>query len=336
MAAVTLTQGEIITEFGAFFKNIGQGQKDLIKMYSQADETTAIFDDVSTTDDQRVTKVTAAGGRIVQSFQKAFTPRGSAIEFKIRPINLTQFKIDELINPDEISRSWLGFLEGLPEVERKNWPIVRYIIEAHYKPQVIADFEETEIFGGVYAAPTVGSSSLVGASMNGIKKITNDNITAGRTAPLSMSSAIPPTNPADMVEWCIEFVRKIDKKTVGDVEYLNMSRENAQVFVDGMYNLNGYYVREADLLKVPKSHIKIRGKVLPSGEHILGLRSFQGSNKVIATVKKNAALIRRNGRNSDKFEMQASDRSVKLMADWWFGIGFWVPEYVYTNAADLT
>jgi hypothetical protein len=336
MAKVTLTISELVAEFGAYYKDRGQGQKDLIRMYSQADETTAIFTDSTTTDDQRVTKTTVTGGRIVQAFQKAFTPIGNAMTFKVNPIDLFHFKIDEQIDPDDIIKSWLGFMEGLPEVERKNWPLIRFIIDVHFKQQVIADIEENEIFRGEYLAPTTNTEGAVGRSMNGLRKIINDNITAGKISPLSMSVAIPPTDPEDFVEWCIEFVRKIDKKVVDKVGFLDMSTELGERFVDGMYARNNNFDKEPNLLKVPKTHVKIRGMKTAEGGYKLGLRSFQGSNKVGATIPGNAAIIRRNGRTSDRFEVQPFDRSVKLMADWWFGVGIWVPQYYYTNAADLT
>lgn len=326
----------LVTEFGNYYQDRGQGQNDVIRMYSQADETTAVFDDVFTTDDQKVTKVSVSGGRIVQAFQKAFTPIGSTLNFKVHPIELYQFKIDEQIDPDEIVRTWLGFWEGLPEVERKNWPLIKWLINVHFKEQTAEDIELNEIFRGEFLEPTAGTANAAGRNMNGIRKVINDHISAGRIAPLAMSVAVPPTDPADFVEWCTEFTRKIDPKVVAKVSHLNMSPELGDRFIDGMDLKNANFNKEPDLLKIPKSHIRIRGVQTQNGGFKLGLRSHSGSNKVWATVPKNAALIRRNGRTSDKFEAQADKRTVNLMADWWFGQGFWVPQWVFTNAADLT
>jgi hypothetical protein len=47
-------------------------------------------------------------------------------------------------------------------------------------------------------------------------------------------------------------------------------------------------------------------------------------------------MVRLEKRVLGSFLMQEQDRDVKLMTDFWRGIGFKAPQFIFTNDQDLT
>ena len=61
--------------------------------------------------------------RIVQPFQKAFTPIGTT-KFTPNQFDLYKLKVDMEETPDDLESSYLGFLAAQPEQDRSNWLFV--------------------------------------------------------------------------------------------------------------------------------------------------------------------------------------------------------------------
>src|SRR5207237_4740652 len=137
------------------------------KKFYQPSETAAHFSVLPTKD--TIYRVSFASlSRVLQSFQKAFTPIGTTT-FKPNTIDLYNLKVDAQEYPDDIVDTWLGFLEG-DGIDRAAWPFVRWFIEEHLIPKKDEDYELNEAYLGVYAAPTPGTAGAAGTSMKGIKK----------------------------------------------------------------------------------------------------------------------------------------------------------------------
>ncbi|MFA5816244.1 MAG: hypothetical protein WC865_11540 [Bacteroidales bacterium] len=77
--------------------------------------------------------------RIVQPFQQGWTPINSAA-FTPNELRLFQFKVDQDIQPDFITASWLGFLDS-NSLTKKDYPLVRYLIENNLIPSIQNDME---------------------------------------------------------------------------------------------------------------------------------------------------------------------------------------------------
>src|SRR5690606_33578238 len=83
---------------------------------------------------------------VLQAYQDTFTPYGNTT-FTGRKIDLFPLKIDWEENPTKIWNSWLGFLAS-EDVSRKEWPIIRYIIENLILGKAQEDWELTAIYSG--------------------------------------------------------------------------------------------------------------------------------------------------------------------------------------------
>lgn len=308
---------DLITEFGAYYLNQGQNMSRLYQLLRRDFITGDVFTPVVTDDTiWRASEVRMQ--RIVQAFQKQFTPVGSPA---FVPVEIRQFhlKADTQEYPDDLEATWLGFLSG-PNVKRSEWPFVRWYLETQFFPQIQEDLEMNEIASGVYAAPTPGTASAASTGMDGIKKIITDHISDSRIVPQAMGAI--PADDADFVTQLEEFHKGIDKRYRNGVLDLCMSEDLELKYKRGYRAkyLAGTSLVEGTSLKIIDTNITVKG-----------LPAMQGSSRYFATPKANAILLKKKTQNQRAVDVQSIDRLVKFMTDWWMGLGFIIPELVFTN-----
>ena len=308
---------DIITEFGAYYLNSGQNLTRLYQLLRRDFVTGGIFTQVITDDTKwQASKVQMQ--RIVQPFQKAFTPTGTPT---FTPAEIFQYhmKADTEEYPDDLEATWLGFLGG-DGVKRSEWPFVRWYLETQFFPQIQEDMELNEIASGVYVAPTTGTPGAVSTAMNGIKKVLADHITAGRTVPQALG--VIPSSDEDFVEYLEEFHKGMDVRYRNGKHMLNMSEDLELKYKRGYRNkyLAGTPMAEGTSLKIIDTNITVQG-----------LPCMQGSSRIFATPKANAVMLKKKTQNQRAVDIQSVDRQVKFLTDWWMGIGFVLPELVFCN-----
>jgi hypothetical protein len=74
--------------------------------------------------------ILASLDRVVQPFQKAFTPIGT-FKFKPNEFSLYKLKIDMQEYPDDLEATYLGFLADLPEADRSNGLLFVGLLKTH-------------------------------------------------------------------------------------------------------------------------------------------------------------------------------------------------------------
>ncbi|UZR95945.1 hypothetical protein [Chondrinema litorale] len=312
---------DIITEFGAYYINQGQNMSRLYKLLLAKSITEQLFTTVRT-DDTRWLASKATVGRVLQPFQKSWTPL-APVEFK--PVAIDQFKLkmDSEEYPDDVEATWLGFLAD-NDLDRKQWPIVRYIVEELLIPQIKEDYELLEVFLGEQANPAEGTAGDASTGINGIRKIVNDHITGGRITPIVTGA--PDADDVVWVEQIESFVDAINQKYWGIKMPLGMSEMNARRFLRGYKAKYGQNTDYKD---------NTTGKVDFSNVNVLGCPSFGTSNKILCTPKNNAIQLSKKAANESKVKTESEDRKVKIFTDFWRGVGFVIPEIVFTNDQDL-
>ncbi|HEU4634346.1 MAG TPA: hypothetical protein VFS22_10190 [Flavisolibacter sp.] len=324
---MSLEVAQIVAQWGAYYKPGSDNEKNLRNMLYKPSETAAFFAPRPTSDTiYRGTLATL--NRIVQPFQKAYTPIG---EFNFQPneFALYKLKIDMQEDPDDLEQSYLGFLADLPEADRSKWPFVRWAVENHIKPKRDEDLEENEYFAGEYAAPAAGIAGAAGTAMNGLRKVIRGYNTAGRTN-LGDGAIVTGPAAADPSDWCTqveEFVRSIPRLFRGKIDKVFMDPDLELKFRDGKdakYNMQ--YAKEADLLTINKfPHIKVQG-----------LESHAGSNLIWATIPANRVQpIKKAALKDTLTAKEFSPRQVSIYGDWWECLNFEVPEFIFHNDQDL-
>jgi hypothetical protein len=311
---------DVVAQFGAYYLNNGQNLSRLYELLRRATPTESMFSPINTNDTiWRAAKTLYA--RVVQPFQKAFTPLASVT---FVPVEIKQFKIkvDAQEYPDDLEASWLGFLDGA-DIDRKAWPFVRWYVEQYLIPQIKQDIELLEIYQGVYVAPTNGTPGAAGTSMDGLKKTINGHINAGRITPIATGALAP--NPDDFVDQMEEWADGIDKAYWSIPMVLGISEGNARKFLRGQERKYGKNTGGGALgLTINNTNITLKG--LPSHQH---------TDKFWCTPQANAVMLRKRIENQAKVEVENVDRLLKFFTDFSMGIGFIIPEIVFTNDLDL-
>ncbi|MEI7425136.1 MAG: hypothetical protein WCK10_03395, partial [Candidatus Staskawiczbacteria bacterium] len=195
--AATINLADLKSEFGTY---IGTNEQDILKLLTQPTETIKYMTSKFTRDLKwRAAK--AYIDSIVQGFQKAWTPKGTAV---FTPIEIEQrrHKFDVEFYPDEVFESWLGFLADESK-SRAEWPISRYIIEQLIIPKVDEDRELKIIGIGEYASISEGVAQATGLSADGFVTILQ-NLKDGGTSNVNFINTdletFTDTNIFEMIE----------------------------------------------------------------------------------------------------------------------------------------
>lgn len=320
-----MTLSDVVTEFGAYYQDRGQNATSIYQKLRREFVTAQAFTTVYS-DDTVWHASKATHTRIVQPFQKGFTPTGTTT---FTPVKIEQFhlKADLSETPDDLEATWLGFLSDA-NVKRTEWPFVRWWMETQIIPQIQQDIEINEIGRGSFAAPTAGTAGGVGTSMDGILKIINTHVTAGRITPLALGAI--PTDDTDVVEYFEEFYKMLDKTYRNQAMTIYTPEDVELAFLRGYGDKYGLRTTvtssEETSMKVKFSNLTIKG--LPS----LNFKANGNANdRFFCTPKANAIMLQKKSINQKRFDVQPFERVVKLLTDWWMGVGFIIPEIVFVN-----
>jgi hypothetical protein len=312
---------DLKAEFGAYYQAGSQNVKDLVKQIYFKSETDALFTTVDT-DDTVIRRSSAQMGRLLQPFQKKWSPTGT-LTFSPVEIKLYPMKFDFEDYPDELVESWAGFLTD-NNLNRKEWPFIKWLISEHILEGTEQDYELNEVFEGVYAAPgTPGTAGAAGTAMDGIRKILNDHITAGRITPIATGALS--TDPVTFVGQIEAFCAVVDERYRFEKMNLVMNKTLAARFKTGnrlKYNMS--YSQVDDLITV-----------VDYNKTVVGVSSHKTSAKIWMTPKINAICGRKGKKNEKAVNIEGLDRLVKIYSDWFKGVGFIIPELVFTNDQDL-
>lgn len=314
------------TQFGSYYIGNQANMKRLRSMLYQAAETAKYFQD-RPGDDTIYRGVMSTLNRIVQPFQKAFTPIGTIV-FEPNEFPLYKLKVDMSETPDDLEATYLGFLAAQPELDRAQWVFVRWLIEVHVMAKIQADLELNEYYKGVFTAPTAGTAGSAGTAMNGIRKVIRGYNTAGRLN-LKNGPIVLGAVPAGKVAFCdyVEtYADAIPSLFRDKIDYIFMSKELATRYKRGKrekYNIN--YAQTADLMTV-EDYPNIK---------VVGLESMNGSSLIWTTIPENRVRPTKKASLANTMKIESAKRVVDLLTDWWEALNFEVPEFVFINDQDL-
>lgn len=316
VTAATITVSEIVSEFGTY---LGTAQQQILKLLTQPTFSQQYMTTIASKDlEYRMAK--AVIDDIVQGFQRAWTPKGTPA-FTPRSIPQRRHKIDLQFYPDEVVDSWLGFLTT-EDVDRKTWPITRYIMEQLVIPKV-TDNRELKLIGkGDYASPSDGSAQATGLSMDGFCTILEDLKDDGGSAVNFIElEKLTTTNIFDQIEYFASQVAPL---------YQDLSMN---VFVSR--SLFSYYMkRRRDLHGQDTNYNGFSSLLEGTNMTLVALPSMAGKDIIFATPKENfIRLINRND-GASNIAVENVDRLVKVYADWYEAVGFGIEEAVFASVPD--
>lgn len=303
---------QIVNEFGARYTENGPGQAEIIKKIRAGNTTTKYFQGIMT-DKSHVRSLHENMDVRVQSYQKDFTPAGSA-EIQGKEQKIYPLKIDETLDPDELFESYLGYMAER-KVDPKDMPFVKYVVDI-YMEDAVHKLEQLAYYHGNYVAPTAGTPGVTAACMDGIGTQIGDAITAGSITPITTSAI----TDEDSVEGALkQFILGMGANTTA-VDYIFMSAHNAQLLsfkLDRRSDGSGKELNPLAPFEVPYGN-----KV------IVGLTSMGTSDRIWATPRYN----RKHYYNASKrMMMQPDKRLVHLLIDWNEALVLDNPRQVFVN-----
>lgn len=313
-----MTVNDIITEFGAYYLRSGQNANRIKQLLLQPSVTPSYMTPIKT-DDTIYQMAKSSISSVVQGFQKAWTPKGET-EFTPNKIEAFHLKVDIEEYPDDLEATWLGFLAS-NSVNRKEWPFVKLLIEAHIIPKIKEDMELYEYGLGVHEEPTAGTANDVGKNLNGLKKLIQDGVDNTQN-PMNYVSDIGALDVDTIFDQVEAFVDKISdvyqtKKMNVFVPYKFMRAYLRDKRSQGFYNLTG--------------DKQIDNSIDFTPQQVVGLPSLNGETFMFATPKENMFHLTKKSSNMTNFKIEEAKRQVFFMSDWWEGIGFGLNSAVWTT-----
>lgn len=264
---------------------------------------------------------------VSQQFTPKWTPKGTV---KFTPIRIPyrRHKINVLIQPAEILKSWLLFLyeQGKTMAEM---PISKYIIENHILPKVLDDITLSMIAKGKFVdAGTVSDGDKGKAakdSMDGFETILVEGKKDAKCK--------------------INFYKNAkDPMTLGNQEVLDYINGFVDA-ISGMFaNVVTVYCSEQLLTKYKRADFAINGKytgvetdgaIRFTNFHLVPLRSMYNSPIIFATPQENfVELVDYSKAESCINKIEESNYDVKVFGEYSLSTGFKIAEAVFASVPD--
>lgn len=308
---------EIVTAFGAYYENSGQNTKRILRLLAQGAETPKFMTPVMT-DDTIFKLAQATIKKIVQPYKKGWHPK-NALSFIPNDIKQFKIKVDEDIDPDEIEATWLGFLAS-GSINRKDWPLVKYIIENSYIPQIHQDMELDAYFWGVRKEEvSEGEELSPHDSMDGIHIQLQRGVDKGTINFASNIGKMDASRAFDQVEDFDDCITGV--------------YENIPMFIFVSPAMKKAYLRDkrAQGFYDVGSDKDVNCDVDFSPRKVVGLPSMVGYEYMFATPQSNLIHLMKKSSNKTNIKIEESKREVSLLCDWWEGVGFGIDGAVWTT-----
>jgi hypothetical protein len=324
---------DIEAEFGVFYRDGGQNKARILKKPYISSQTEALFGLIPT-DDTSYQMALAELSRVLQPFQLGWTPLGS---LTVTPILLTQtpFKVDLQENPDKLENSWLGFLAD-NNLNRAEWPFVRYLVEEHLYARMDEDYEMNEVYFGKFVAPTPGTAGAAGTGMDGIRTIINRAVANSKITPIALGAI--PTDPKAFCEYIEGFVDKFTLRYRGQAMEVCMNLSLARRYAKGRHEKYKSDIAGATARQIldGNDNALLTCPIEFTNHTVVGLLSMGDSMKIWATNKENRKRLAKKTVNQRTVRIESAKREVAIYTDFYKGLGFPVLEAVFTNELDLT
>ncbi|MBQ6155795.1 MAG: hypothetical protein IJK22_04255 [Bacteroidales bacterium] len=307
----------IVEEYGRIYQQRGQGMDRIKRALIQKAVTLEKYATHKRLTDDIYEMANDEFQPVLQSFRVPFEPKGG-VKFHPNKIVLQHIKVDLQFSPDQIIDSWLGFLEG-EGVKREQWPITKYMIEIYLKQQIDYDREVNAVYYGVRN----DAGTTPSACMDGIRKHLIDG--ANSQYPVNVISGIRRLQP----DTCFDQVEAFSKKIKGIYRnvpiIICVSQDYERCFLENKRANGFYWLHGPEDLNASVDFTKQVVMGLPSmGEECGDMFAFVRGNLLWCTRK-----------DKFNFDVQKSDRYVKVLSDWREGIGFGVNKMVWTTEETL-
>lgn len=265
---------------------------------------------------------------VSQEFTPKWTPKGT---MKITPIRIPyrRHKLNVLIRPTEIIKSWLLFLYEQGKTMQQ-MPITRYIIENHILPKTLDDITRSMIGKGKYdPAPASVKTGDIGRpaskSMDGYETILVEGKKSGQHKIHYIKNAVDPftLKGQALLDYVDRFVDAIADFFVAGLE-IHCSPQFLTHYQREDFAVNGKYTGQS-----------IGDKVRFTKFTFAPLESMYNSPILFATPKSNfVELVDYSKAQNCINKIEEVDYEVKIFGEYSLSVGFKIGEAVYASVPD--
>ena len=311
----TIETTEIQKEFG---KYVSSERIEIIKGLLATTESTKYMSTV-VTDKVEIRAQQAAIDSVLQQFVPKWTPKGKS---KFTPLTIKnyKFKINVPITPSDIMEDIIGYLYD-ENLKPEDMPVVKYILHQLIFPKLD---EEREI------ALAVGEFKETTATQDGDDATDANDVMDGYVTQLKKYKE----EGKAPITWLLNGIKLEDTKLVEQID-------KAVDEVAPLYKKKTMFIH-ADPELVTK-YSKAYRKLYPwlkneDGEKIkvdfsrftfAPLEGMRGTGVFFITPKENFKHLRSKDPQNTKVWMQGENYDVKIFAEWWEAVGFWLAEAIF-------
>lgn len=311
----TIETTELQKEFG---KYVSSERIELIKGLLGTTESTKYMSTV-VTDKVEIRAQQAAIDSVLQQFVPKWTPKGKS---KFTPLTIKNYKckINVPITPSDIMEDILGYLYD-ENLKPEDMPVVKYILHQLIFPKLD---EEREI------ALAIGEFKETTATNDGDSATDANDVMDGYVTQLKKFKKAG----NDTITWLLDGEKLDDAKLIEQID-------KAVDQVAPLYKRKNMFIH-ADPELVTR-YSKAYRKVYPwlkneDGEKIkvdfsrftfAPLEGMRGTGAFFITPKENFKHLRSKDPQNTKIWMQGENYDVKIFAEWWEAVGFWLAEAIF-------
>ena len=311
-----LTTDRIVEEYGKYYEKAGQNRSRLVRALMQPAVTLEKNAVRIPTEETVYKAANILTGSVVQPYSDEFTPMGS-MEIIPNSVTLRQLKTDILIVPNKIEESWLGFLAA-NNCSIKEWPIIRYIMEEYVKKQIEEDRELRMVYNGVYDPGAAKPAPENG--IDGIHKLLVDG--TKNPYPINVITGIGKLQKETVFDQVEAFNAAIPSRYFNEKVTLFMAPEFALEYLKNKREKGYYQIKGDD---------EIGYRIDFTNHTIFASPAMAGTNHLWASLQKNILWLTKRYQPISNMQMQVENRTVKLLLDWWEGIGFACNQMVWAS-----
>ncbi len=307
---------DLVSQYGDYYEKTAANKNRIKGELFQPAETLAQIATPIKTDDTVYKMANTIFSSLIKPFDKAFSA-GGGVEFVANKIELFKQKIDFSVYPDDIEGMWLGFLAGKTAQEKKEWPIIRWLMEEYLIPQTNED-KETAVWAGERDDDGTSATDCYDGLLKQLKAgVANTDYPITSIADVG---ALVATTAFDQIE---TFSKAIPSLYTNKRMYYVMSPAMVRAYLEGKRDAGYYQITKDDDLGI---------RVDFTNHVLIGSPSMAGSTGIFATLPGNLLHLTKRGADQGNFSVQQDKREVCIMTDWWEGFGFACNALVWTTA----
>ncbi len=311
----TIETTELQKEFG---KYVSSERLEILKGLMGTTESTKYMSTL-VTDKTEVRAQQAAVDSVLQQFVPKWTPKGKS---KFTPLTIKNYKckINVPITPSDIMEDILGYLYD-ENLKPEDMPVVKYILYQLIFPKLdeerevalaIGEFKETSAVKDGDAA-TDANDVMDGyvTQLKKLKKANNDKITW-----LLDGEKLEDVTLLAQIDKAVSEVKPLYRKKTMFIH----ADPDLVIRYSKAYREKYPWLKNEDGEKI---------RVDFSRFTFAPLEGMRGTGAFFITPKENFKHLRSRDPQSAKVWMQGENYDVKIFAEWWEAVGFWLAEAIF-------